>query len=283
MLAGRPDQLLNLLPGSETMGLLEPGSQVGGRELNRMYGLAGQEDSWGNFLGGMATDVLTDPLTYAGGWLGGKAGSALYNRLGPRYGADAAKLSGLSVPAADASSGGAGLIGDVLGSKASRSVLNEIPGGSSYLGAGAESLNLATPEGDVLKILRHNPRAATGIPEVDGVINPTRRVVHGDWEVNRVPRATQVGDESVYRQAAGPLKDRLNAQGIDVFDLKPEDVGLVGGKPTILDMGSIDPLNPTPFRQIQGGPTRKFLGGGVAAGAGSSPLVRLLGGYNAGS
>lgn len=59
-------------PGDYTRGVLagKPGERVGGRDLLRGYGLASDEDNWGNFLGGLATDVATDPLTYAGGYLG---------------------------------------------------------------------------------------------------------------------------------------------------------------------------------------------------------------------
>lgn len=39
--------------------------RVTGRELLRQYGLAGEEDTWGNFGGGLATEILLDPLTYA--------------------------------------------------------------------------------------------------------------------------------------------------------------------------------------------------------------------------
>jgi hypothetical protein len=39
--------------------------RITGRELNRSYGLADSEDNWGNFGGGLATEILTDPLTYA--------------------------------------------------------------------------------------------------------------------------------------------------------------------------------------------------------------------------
>lgn len=38
--------------------------RVTGRELARQYGLAGQQDNWGNFTGGLAAEVLLDPLTY---------------------------------------------------------------------------------------------------------------------------------------------------------------------------------------------------------------------------
>ena len=39
--------------------------RVTGRELARQYGLAGDQDTWGNFAGGLATEVLLDPTTYA--------------------------------------------------------------------------------------------------------------------------------------------------------------------------------------------------------------------------
>ena len=38
--------------------------RVTGRELLRQYGMAGDEDNWGNFSGGLAAEVLLDPLTY---------------------------------------------------------------------------------------------------------------------------------------------------------------------------------------------------------------------------
>lgn len=81
LLAGRPDQLLNLLPGSETMGLIDPSSKVSGRDLLRNYGIAGQDDNWGNYLGGLAVEAATDPLTYAGGYLAKKGVGAITNAI----------------------------------------------------------------------------------------------------------------------------------------------------------------------------------------------------------
>lgn len=64
-------------PGDYTRGLIagQPGERMGGRELLRALGLAGEEDTTGNFLAGMATDIATDPLTYAGSALGALAGA----------------------------------------------------------------------------------------------------------------------------------------------------------------------------------------------------------------
>jgi hypothetical protein len=39
--------------------------RVDGRELLRQYGLAGNKDNWTNFGGGLAAEMLLDPLTYA--------------------------------------------------------------------------------------------------------------------------------------------------------------------------------------------------------------------------
>jgi hypothetical protein len=39
--------------------------RVTGRELLRQYGLAGEDDNWANFSGGLGAEILLDPLTYA--------------------------------------------------------------------------------------------------------------------------------------------------------------------------------------------------------------------------
>ena len=49
------DQLLHPFSGE---------SRTSGRDLLRKYGMAGRKDTWGNFAGGLAADILTDPLTY---------------------------------------------------------------------------------------------------------------------------------------------------------------------------------------------------------------------------
>jgi hypothetical protein len=65
-------------PGSMVRGLLSEGPMKGlsalwetsdervtGRELARQYGLAGSEDNWTNFGGGLLSEIALDPLTYA--------------------------------------------------------------------------------------------------------------------------------------------------------------------------------------------------------------------------
>lgn len=62
LLGGSPSELLNLLPFSDTLGITDPANTVGGRDLLRQWGMADQQDTWGNFLGGMGLEVLLDPL-----------------------------------------------------------------------------------------------------------------------------------------------------------------------------------------------------------------------------
>lgn len=76
-LAGRPDQLLNLIPFSDTLGITNPEERTSGRDLLRQWGAIGDEDNLGNAIGGGALEMALDPLTYAGGWLGRKALSGL--------------------------------------------------------------------------------------------------------------------------------------------------------------------------------------------------------------
>ncbi|MEB3208662.1 MAG: hypothetical protein VKK63_07080, partial [Synechococcus sp.] len=68
------------MPGDYARGLLSgrAGERVTGRELLREYGLAGEEDNWGNFAAGMVTDMVTDPLALVSGPAGSltKAGAA---------------------------------------------------------------------------------------------------------------------------------------------------------------------------------------------------------------
>jgi len=70
--------LLSEGPGKAVSALWEDSEQrVTGRELARQYGLAGPEDNWSNFAGGLAAEVVLDPLSYIGiGLLGRGAKTA---------------------------------------------------------------------------------------------------------------------------------------------------------------------------------------------------------------
>lgn len=79
--------------GAGVRGLLagKPGSvfgstdeRVSGRDLLREYGLIGEEDNWGNFAGGIATEILTDPISYINplAWMGTGAKTAAAKAAG---------------------------------------------------------------------------------------------------------------------------------------------------------------------------------------------------------
>lgn len=72
LLAGRPDQLLNLIPFSDTLGITSARERTSGRDLLEMYGIAPPNregfhpfrnplDALGDVTG-LATEVVTDPL-----------------------------------------------------------------------------------------------------------------------------------------------------------------------------------------------------------------------------
>ena len=72
LLAGRPEELLNLVPFSDSMGLTDAGAGTTGADLLHQYGIADKDSTLGA-IGGFATDILTDPLTYLAPWGAAKA------------------------------------------------------------------------------------------------------------------------------------------------------------------------------------------------------------------
>ena len=69
-------------------------NRTSGRELLRTYGLAGQHDTWGNFAGGMAAEMATDPLNLI-------SGKAVLNAF---RGRQAAQSANVGIRAANAKS-----------------------------------------------------------------------------------------------------------------------------------------------------------------------------------
>lgn len=59
-----PSEFLSMIPGSDLVGLTDPANRVGGREILRHAGIAGPEDNWGNFAGGLGLELATDPASY---------------------------------------------------------------------------------------------------------------------------------------------------------------------------------------------------------------------------
>lgn len=69
VLGGRPEELLSIIPFSDTLGFTKPENEVTGRDLLADTGLVsrrqpGESFSWSDDLPGMAAEILLDPSTY---------------------------------------------------------------------------------------------------------------------------------------------------------------------------------------------------------------------------
>lgn len=96
LLGGKPRELLSILPLSDTLGITSEEDRVSGRDLLRKHGFASDEDTWGNFVGGIATELFTDPgmyLTFGAGAVS-KSGE-IAKRLGvlPKTGRERATMT----------------------------------------------------------------------------------------------------------------------------------------------------------------------------------------------
>lgn len=59
-----PEALLNLIPLSDTIGWTDPNKSVSGRDLGRQWGWMNQEDTTGNFWGGLGLEIALDPINF---------------------------------------------------------------------------------------------------------------------------------------------------------------------------------------------------------------------------
>lgn len=66
------DTLAGNNPFDQVVNPFSDKNRISGRDLARQYGMAGKKDTWGNFAGGLATEIATDPLTLLGVGLLGK-------------------------------------------------------------------------------------------------------------------------------------------------------------------------------------------------------------------
>jgi hypothetical protein len=237
-------------------------------------------DTFEGKAGSFALNMATDPLSFAGMGLGSKLGqkagasigkgleSAAIQR-GPRYGTqldDLLKTFPTEGVAAEEAALSAGTLNEFRGTPQLSAMLREIPEGSRYLGGGAEGTAFRTPSGDVSRIgLTVNQHAR---PIDDMILQPLRSVAadagvtSGPHKVmmhaERLPFAEKVGDSRVIMAAGNakpmnlPLAQRWKAwtdemtdeaamRQLDIADLAPRNWGVQGGKPKIIDPGSVDP------------------------------------------
>lgn len=119
LLAGRPRELLSVLPFSDTTGLTDPHDVTHGQDLLRQYGLIhGEDDDWQNVLAGIGTEIALNPATYL--TFGGSAltdAGQLASKLGVLPKTMLGRIQGLSslTPEATAMAGRLGIdVADVL-------------------------------------------------------------------------------------------------------------------------------------------------------------------------
>lgn len=252
LLSGRLDEGLAALPFSDSLGVTDPGRRTSGTDLLRALG-AGPEGVGGD-LAGFGAELATDPLLYAGAGLGrvlGKNAEAAAVARGPRYGTTAEDLKGMVL---DGPLGGDVFarrrMDELLKQPNAARVLSEIPEGSSVLGAGAEGMAFKTPAGDTLRIGRVLPESG-GRPAAEGVLQNTRAVdIPGTgrpYRAERAPLAERVGDDAYWRgeegaAKLGELEGTLGKQGLLFDDRHAGNVGLVGGRPTVIDPGALTNL-----------------------------------------
>lgn len=248
LLAGRADEAAAAIPFSDSLGLTDPGRAVSGRDLLDHYGLSTGHSLADSALG-FGADVVTDPTTYLGGFLGRMAGKAAGRGLeaaaaarGPGYATTLADL----MPAARAADDGGLAVRrlDWIG-KHAPGAFGEVPGGSSLLGAGAEGAAFRTPAGDVVRLGRVF-EGAPGRPVSDSVLQATRAIDHPSDVPGAFVRAERMplagADGALGATEMDALRRRAAEGGLNFSDFKPANAGVVGGRPVVLDPGAVEAL-----------------------------------------
>lgn len=104
LLGGKPQELLSIVPFSDTIGLTNEANKVEGKDLLDQIGLINKhDDSWLNTIGGAAAEMALDPGTYL--TFGGAALSSLgkaASKIGVLPAKKAAQVAGLASTSSDA-------------------------------------------------------------------------------------------------------------------------------------------------------------------------------------
>jgi len=198
LLAGRPEELANLIPFSDTAGLTDPNTAASGRDVLRNFGMISQdEDTWGNWAGGLATEIALDPLNFL--TLGTKASLTAAGK--------AAKMAGTleNTAAGRIASGQAGLAGlrtpwytDMLGITKPSSVA---------LGTGATAERIAQGGADLLD---------WSTRKVPGVAKARSWFEYGAGNKSGIPE-TVLGFSGVAPQAEKDVLQAAYPHGMDLI------------------------------------------------------------------
>src|SRR6185436_16752921 len=151
---GRLRDVLSIIPFSDTLGITDPAQETTGKEI---AGFDKNDDSWGAFGAGLATDVLTDPGTFL-------------NPFGKTLKGVAAAKAGLLPKVAQPITREAGGIRS-LGKKAANLFLNRP---SDYEGATAAAMRGISDPVDVAKVAAK----LTGATAADVVDQPLRAALN---------------------------------------------------------------------------------------------------------
>lgn len=251
-------------PGDYLRGALSGrlGERAGGRDMLASWGLD-PGDGLGGRIAGFGAELATDPLTYLGGAIGrglGGMASRAAEAAGPGYATGKGDLYRmLSEYSANADRTGQALasrrVENILAHPNADRLMSEIPEGSNILGAGAEGIAFGTPHGDVARLGRVLGEAG-GRPAADSVLQATRAAEYGGgstpWLAERVPKAANVGDAAFWnaRDPATmmrPLDDldkALAGSGLKLGDRTLDNVGVLGGRPVVIDPGAVEAAVP---------------------------------------
>lgn len=216
-----------------------------------------------NVLLNMLVGAAGDPLTYAGGFGGRKAGLKAGNYLedaalarGPLYSTDENKLL-----AALGNQTGWGEVGPrIEAMKASpywEDILRELPDEPMRIASGAEA-TVGIPMNDPQAVVRIGGGPSTldvrrdfakqGMgsiapdvrPNIPPMLQPARSVEIGPYRVEHLPYMETLGSKGAvgqamrdsshpFRQALAPLEDEIAASGMSPADMHPGNVGRVPG------------------------------------------------------
>ncbi len=162
------DQILSPLSGE---------NRTTGVDLLRQYDLAGEEDTWGNFAGGLATEIVTDPLTWLTGPLGTLAKGSM---VGTKAGLKAVGKAGLS-----ATDDAARVAGKVAGEAAERAKYVPVPGNPARTFSSGDELGEAF--GHFSDTIKPGSRPVDYLPNMPAAIADQIRRGERGWVGARVP------------------------------------------------------------------------------------------------